>query len=476
MDYNMTEIDRTEGMRKLLDLTLASGRVRQSPNTGFVHYTYHALDGEDRDSIPLVENFLFALALLRMRTSEAVAEGKALLDKLLHFQNSDGQKANFPVYLHEYPECKDRYVAAHLLPIFYWVLKKFQQILGADLRERMETTAQLLLAHCLQNYQERVPGYSVAIKIAAAEQAFAQLKEGSSDRLNDHLLESLRANAGSNWHCPTQIADTLVALQMVYPTISDSPWSPFWNAICETWHRETCSYSGPAVKELEAGFEPQATLYDLYLGYLSGKFSARALKGHPYQLQGALIQSCSDPLINVPQKGYAFSLFVKEDNGDKGYYPFRLLWGNEKRVHTFACSKGNATLIEMRETSEEIELKFHLPDPVNLEEREKNRDVAFYMDLHEEIKLLINGHASNTFRVGDLVSLSSGELQISLKFSVEEGADAEFFGHWMLGNRPSQVSVKGENRFQAYDWQLFLRAVKRTGPCVVKVNVKINKI
>ncbi len=52
---------------------------------------------------------LFALALLRSRTTENILEAKAIVDNLLHFQLKEGPSAgNFPKYLHEYPNCKQR--------------------------------------------------------------------------------------------------------------------------------------------------------------------------------------------------------------------------------------------------------------------------------------------------------------------------------------------------------------------------------
>jgi hypothetical protein len=460
----MNEMDRTEALRKLLELGLAAGRQRQSSLTGFIHHTYHGQEDEARDGIPILENFLFALTLLRQRTSESMAEGKALLERLLHFQKRDGERANFPVYLHEFPECKDRNVAAHLLPIFFWVLRSFQQILGAELRQQLESTAAALLSHCLHHSQEKMPTYPIAVKIAAAAQAF--------NRESGLLLESFRNEAA--WQSPAAIAETLVALQVAYPKLSESPWSSFWEQIGTSWHRPTCSYCGPAVKELQSAFEPQPTLYDLYLGSLSGHFSARALKPDLIHLQAALIQPSEELLPTVEQRAYAYALQPIGEQQDKGTYPFRLLYGDPKRVHTLACSSSNATQIDFLERAGGVDFIFHLAVPANLEEREKSRDLAFYLDQHEGLSFRVNGQPSNTFKIGDQLAIENRQLKFTIRFTLEEG-EGEFFGHWMLGNRPSQIALKGENRFQAYDWQLFLRTVRRTAPCIVRVNLEIEE-
>ena len=101
-----------DAKRRMVELALHSGRKRQSKQTGFVHYCYESSTSDPHDTIPLVENFCFALALFRSRLVESVQEGKRLLEKLLAFEIG----GNFPLYLHEYPHCKDIYLSIHLFP------------------------------------------------------------------------------------------------------------------------------------------------------------------------------------------------------------------------------------------------------------------------------------------------------------------------------------------------------------------------
>src|ERR1700733_5507295 len=96
--------------RKMVELNLTAGRKAQSEQTGYIHLNYECED--KHDTIPLLENFCFVLALLRSRLTDHVLEGKTLLGKLLAFE-VDG---NFPIYLHDFPECKDRDFSLTLLP------------------------------------------------------------------------------------------------------------------------------------------------------------------------------------------------------------------------------------------------------------------------------------------------------------------------------------------------------------------------
>ena len=99
-------------VRQLVELAVTSGRSHQSPQTSFVHWCHTRGDETVNHTIPLYENFLFCLALMRMRTQQNITEAKEILARLLAFQAEDG---NYPVYLHEYPLCRDRYNGAQIL-------------------------------------------------------------------------------------------------------------------------------------------------------------------------------------------------------------------------------------------------------------------------------------------------------------------------------------------------------------------------
>src|SRR3569832_1741282 len=88
---------------KSLELALRAGRARQSPQTGFVHHSYENLE-RSAETIPVYENFCFALALFRTKTVENVLEAKNLLERLLAFQTAEW----FPLFLHDYPLVKSR--------------------------------------------------------------------------------------------------------------------------------------------------------------------------------------------------------------------------------------------------------------------------------------------------------------------------------------------------------------------------------
>src|SRR5262245_37848057 len=150
-------------MHQLIETAVSAGRSSQSPQTGFIQYCYEMRDEASHDTIPVYENVLFALALLRTRNSEAVKEAKEILEKILPYQ----VEGSFPKYLHEYPNCNDFFIEAKLLVPFYWILKKFFLVLGQDFRHRLTAVAETLLHHSIKKHQEKPAPFQIAIKIAA---------------------------------------------------------------------------------------------------------------------------------------------------------------------------------------------------------------------------------------------------------------------------------------------------------------------
>lgn len=494
--------DKHEVMRQLQEMALSYGRKHKSEQTGYVHYCYNLQNSEPHLPIPVVENFLFALALLRSRTIENVSEAKTILEGLLHFQNrreEDPSFGNFPIYLHDFPACKDRFTGIQVAVSIYWILKLFHQVLGNDLNSRLEEALLYILKYSLNTHAEKAAPYELAIKIGAAAKAGGHfLQQKQIEEQGESLLNTLCDHPDAiAWYSPSALGSILIALKMVYPCLNNSPWKQFWTHINQTWHRPTLTYAGPALKEWQKGNEPQATLYDLYLGYFSGGLSGRTLKENPAHLEGVLITSCEDILqdVNYPlklesaignakwimyqDKQMAYCLVEEgkiplKPNYVNGFHTMRLIWGSPQRVHTFVCQGSNSKETKFSVSLEIIQLWFDFDGPVDIEDREKCRDIAFYVDSHPELNFKVAGEKSSTFRLNEPISISSKNLDITLNFQLEEG-DGRFLGHRMLINRPSQIGAKGNHRYEAFDWSLFLRTLGRSEKCRIIATISINR-
>lgn len=484
----------TDLIRQLVNLAVNSGRSLQSSQTGYIHYCYRQLDYPSHDTIPIYENFLFALALMRERTAESFAEGKALVEKLLHFQGSDG---NFPIYLHEYPGCKDRNAAAHLLPIFYWILRTFPVVLGHELRDRFQGVTEKAMAYCIQLKEERVQ-FPVALKIACSLVALGVLLHKDEwQRLgNDWLTELLAQTFDeifSGWLVPANLGDALISLQMVYPSIMGSPWEGLWQHLQETWHARTATYAGPGFHDHQVREQPEVTLLDLVMGFHSGEYSYRTLLNGAHLLQAALIHPTQDTVYKVAlparhqgkiagrrwllqqDRQWAWSALEKlkaDPSKDNTYSGVRLLWGDLNCAHTLVCQGGNVEKVEFVSAENGVDVLLTLSEDVPTEVRQRNREVMCFLDSHDDVEFLVGQHAAaTTFQLDEPIKVSSGSMHVGLRFHLDQGKGT-FFGHIAKGNRPSQKHTAGDGRFKSYDWQLFLRTIDRDKVCRIKIEIR----
>lgn len=484
----------TDFSKELSDWALAAGRFFQSPQTGFVHY-FHGENEQRAQTIPLLENALFVLALFRSRTVEQVQEGKGLLKRLLVFQKKQGEEdgGNFPIYLHDYPHCQDHALGIHLLAPFYWILKQFGHILGAELKTQLELAALLALEHSLRFHQNHPFPFSLAVRLGAAQLAYGSLWNKSDwQQAGKDFLNSLAEHQLDGWTTTKHLADVLVGLQMVYPSLSDSRWSALWERMEQTWHPHLACYIGPCVREWQEREEPQAHLYDLFGGYFSGQFSKRTALLSVHHLHGVLIRPSSDQfnLERLPSrvrgelKGQTWrttyhatwSDTLLEKNGpfqpnvDKTHTPYRLVWGNLNRLHSLVCQGGNVDKITYHEKGDSLILLFELRDEFTEENGTPKREIELFFDFHPDVQFLVNDHATVTFEMRQLFQISFKHHRLSLLFELVQG-EGNFMGHVMRSNRPSQMDIKGEKRFQSYDWTVFLRTIRRQKGCKIQATL-----
>jgi hypothetical protein len=275
--------------RKLIDLNLLAGRSAQSPQTGYVHLNYES--EERHDTIPLLENFCFCLALFRSRIADNVLEGKALLEKLLVFE-VDG---NFPVYLHEYPQCKDRDFSLCLLPVFHWLVADFKVALGEPLAQALEMLLGRIVSHGYKMHAQR------------------PLCAASEFRLRSYF----EPGAEFNWtpSTPEEWADSLISCQ-----IAGS--EQFLGPALEKWHPQLCTYIGP---QHQNKAEPRVTLFDLFMGHYCGIYSQRALKDRNAHLLAALIKPFDEKYTPSEKETPCHSLDVQS---------YSLSWGTPEKLNT----------------------------------------------------------------------------------------------------------------------------------------------
>lgn len=485
-----------EGTRQLIDIAISSGRKHQSAQTGFVHYCYNKEDEKDNATIPVYENLLFALALMRAKSTDFFQEGKQILEKILAFQNFSLEtgKGGFPVYLHEYPHCKDRLLGIRLLPALCSILLHYHSVLGSPCKTTLTSAIENLLNQSLQTHQEKPAPFASAYLLGSVTEAFGlfsgrpELVEAAQE------IFSEQGQVLDHRECfsPGTLSELLVAFQLKSEPEKEEG---FWQFLSDSWHPDLCSYIGPGWREFQSRQEPQPTLYDLYMGFATGNYSYRAFVEHLYQLQSALIfrpHTClasaktsiqgaigvnswfihREPFLGVCLLGKKEPLTA---GAVKGYHPLKILWGNRNYVHSFVNQGGNLDAISYEwHPNGYIGMEVCLGPCQNTEDKEKARELIFYTEALEDVRFTVGNIPTTTFTLQDTLAIHSKSMTLRLTFQIMEG-EGSFLGHVMKGNRLSQICVKGDHRLDVYDWQIFLRTIARSPDCKIKIGIAIVK-
>lgn len=388
---------------RAIDLSVAAARKRQSPRTGFLHW--FPGDESASDTIPVYENFCFVFALFRLKTSEAILEGKQLLERLFAFQTDSG---NFPVYLHDYPRCWDLLLPLKIAPFLVHILHKFGSIIGTDLKEKIEKA---LKSMRVDSEKKLSPLW---------EQRWRVLQ---NEPLQPIDTASFTAQEWFEW---------IVTEQLANPDKAEFP-APY--------HPDLQVFLGPHQSQ-EKG-EPRPVSIEYVLA--EELYPPRLLKEHIQQLYAAAL---------LPFKS---SWVPSNDETSEGI----LLWKGEEKLHSLTAPKGTRTADGWI---------FHLPDGVEIG-RELVFETALFCDVSSETELFIEGKKGSVFRLGETVSIHTPLKNIDLRFELVEG-EGTFCGHLLRGNRPNQISQAAVKDYEAFDWVIGLRSLRRSSPCTISVSLR----
>ena len=441
-------------MDKLIELAISYGRKKQSPRTGFVHYCYETPLEDHQDTIPVVKNMLFALALLRSREGDNIHEAKNIIEKLLHFQGPSG---NFPVYLHEYPNCRYSWLPIELLPPCYWIIKEFDKILGKKLLDNFLSCIDLVLEYCLKEYQRSSLGPLATLKLGLS--CIALGKKDFGEKILPDLQDS------PSMFTPKELGEILVAHQMVKPL-------EIWDHLKAVSHWHSGVYVGSAIREYYSKGRPNLSLYDFYMAALTKRYPEHIFAENPFQLRAVLIRPIDYDFVPRPlpfeengiyqTEEYAYSLIEKntteKDSYHKAFHPLKIVFDD---ITSMVCHSFG--IVNYNSNKENIELIFTLPEKPPVYEIEKEREICFCVN-KTEIK--INDTPATIFHLGDKIDVILKKYRIIMIFEMVSG-EGTFCGHIMNGKRSSELLEKGNDK------QIFLRTVDRKGPCQIKAKINI---
>jgi hypothetical protein len=431
---------RDPNLIKIIELAVSEGRHFQSKKTGFIHA--HEADEECRETIPILYNLYFAFALISTSSIPKVQEGKFILSRMLSFQNlSDREsRGNFPVFLHEYPICRDRLMGLECLFPLHWISIKFATILSSPLKEELERA--LLL---LRNYIDtQLKGRTLPI--------WAKYLLGKKQDIS--LDET-----------PENIAALIVGLEHERP----SELSSIRDVICATWHPQLGRYVGPALEKYKND-QLMATLYDYFLSYFTGEIPGRLKKPSLACLQAILVQDIPLQLsfsntVDAPSwklfKEENFALFLAKDHRKH----FLSIFAEH---HTFLVELLRGKLLESHYESGKgfciIEFDSEIFQDLD---HGAEADVIQMWCEKKRTRLLVEQKKATHFSLNDQVELILPSLKIEFRFEQLLG-DGIFSGSIFFQNRP-QRKVDSNDRMP-YDFSLSLRAVCGHTPCRLRLS------
>jgi hypothetical protein len=456
---------------------LEAGRNQQSAETGFVHGSYHS---HSRDTIPIEENFLFSLALLRSRLSENVQEAKRILERLLSYQ----VEGNFPIYLHEFPTCYNRYTSAEVLAPLYWILFGYHHVLGDSLKKKVESAALQAAEHCLKMMEESPADYTIALRIGCAVKALGNYRgDKTLFQKGDDLVESLeKMGIQPAWYASETLGHILASFNM------DTVWPEFW-AHCERFfHQGLSLYSGPHLSERQQGGVPESTLFACYL---SERAPFPSKGQHLSLLQGALVHPLEKPTqkLSLPGSGvlcnrqwetfsadgYFCSLIEQdrllETTEMRGFSPVYLVWGKSDSPQSLVFQGGNIESARFCRNGNQVEMWLTLGKESENDHPKEHQEVVAYCS-RQDVRITVDQKAATLFRLGERLDIHSS-LHTTLQFYLDEG-EGDFAGHLLMGSRPSEGEESEKGTSIAHDWKIVLRSIRRSHPCTIRVRLSID--
>lgn len=439
-------------LRHILERTLKNAKKRQNPESGFLAI---------QDHVSLYDNFLFCLALFRAKGHVEVLDAKKLLERLLYFQQGFQDVANmgnFPLLLSDYPFCHDHFQALRILPVLIWIQRDFSPVLGVELTSRLEQAIGRLVLHLLKVHEEiKFPTWAKC-KLYSVLFALGKIAPEIAPNLQDR--SDLRT-----WGDPGSLAEMIIAYQLA-PRALD--WQPFLQYLLNTWHKSSRAFIGPAFK---LGKQND------FLNIAMGLFTGRMADNIEVPLTCALLRDSealkdleTDAIIRGSNERFSWSVMQDEKYGYSmitgrpspeympGFFSFYLVTGQ----HSLAIQ---APLGYMSR-----EYVFEVDEAVFSDEKEKSKALMIWFDDHKECEVLVAGLKATCFEFGTPLEIRLGDLRVSISFELLAG-DGQFIGHISRSNRSG---AGGADRMHASDVQIFLRAVRGTSPCTLRMDTFIS--
>lgn len=480
------------------------GKKKFSSQTKFLHYFSHK-DAEVHHTIPVFENFAFALALLRSKEIDNIELAIDILDRLLKFQTSSG---SFPSFVHQYPLDHLYLKDIDILNTFYWIGKEFKKVMPSSLKEALERSISLLIDFC-DSKKSYFPQSSLF--------RFDLLKsviKGSTFNFEENF-DPLFLNSKEG------LKDVFLSLQVFDLENSKKISKDIWKDSLNLFHAKLHSYIGPPANIFQNKYKEDLHISDLFFFSLLKAEKALDLDD-PVFLYASLIRPIlnldllkrqNDPSIfTFTQYNYRrpasfedsfqeiseqsvdeeISLKNNPENDQKnwislqssnfsittlektlpidkrlfGFHLFKAIFGG-LNTSSLVCQHFEGHFSSKVMDNDTVLLEFILPEG----SKEDEFEIKFFTENHN-CDILVNDTKATAFSFGDKLTLKNNKAQVDLVFELLD-TQSKFCGHILRGNRPSQLSSR-KDKFEAFDYLISLRTIHRLPNCKIKALLKFS--
>lgn len=420
--------------RKMIELCLDAYKKRVSEQTGYVHLFYDAKDDLRAQTIPTLENMYYALALFRSRMSDEILEGRKIIEKILSFE-VDG---NFPIYLHQYPVCKDRSLSVHLLVVIHYLLKDYKGVLGDELARKVELLSKRIIAHALQSRDFKPFPFAAEVKFKAFLGELCAKEPKSSSEMGSYLI-ALHMMPSDEF-----VRNELVKI------------ARHWNVSLGM-----CSSTIGYIEQEE--YRPKATLFDLFMA-----LESKTSQGLSHLPEGVLLHaplvhpfSFDEPLPFVFGEWEVFLSKVEPSICS-------LYWKEGDALRSMSIeSLGEFISFETDASNLKLTTKY----PTILPEDEDNSEVAIYIDAKGPSELYIEGQRASVFSLEDKAVIQTQDKRLALSFNIDQ-EEGRFVAHLLKANRSQQISKQA---YKAFDWKIGIRTLKRAPMATLSISLSLDE-
>jgi hypothetical protein len=478
--------------RHIIERAVQSARSLLSPQTGFVHYHPNVLDGQSAQSIPIYENLLYCLALFRTKTHDNIQEAKILFEKLAFFQQLDRDLecfGSFPLYLHEFPFCRDYLQSVKCIAPLYWIYKDYHHVIPETSRAKLKRSLFALVEFCTLLLKEiRLPLWA-RIKAIASSMAVAHLFD-QTDLIEKakQLLPTLDLSKdASSWNDPQNLAELVSSFHMIKDLIDASYFVPLWEHISYCFAYESKTYVGPGVHIEQQGKIAKTVLLDYYMWAFTQQIRKDKDIVGIDALQGASVfpENCLKP-IALPihtsgitdqfswlvhqEKEWAFSCIRGscEPQNTFGFFPFYFVAG----PHSLCMQLFKGEVESFSYEGSKLLFIINFSPDIFLEGKDKNKMLSICLDDTNQNKILVEGIAATTFELENSLTIELGSLRLSCTMRLFEGA-GRVMGHISRANRSAQLLARGKDKYSAFDQMIALRAIRGNEALKIRIEFQI---